>query len=106
MTDVRSWFGLVNQIAYAFSMTEKMLLFHQLLKPVTSSQLTDELQGILENSKPVIASQIQDGVRIFDPSKLTCLGTDCNKTGTGFCLHQKHWKNQVHYAATGRRSRS
>ena len=35
ITDVRLWFGLVNQVSYAFSMTEKMLPFRQLLKPST-----------------------------------------------------------------------
>ncbi len=37
ITEVRSWFGLVNQVSYAFSMTEKMLPFRQLLKPGTPS---------------------------------------------------------------------
>ena len=36
LTDVRSWFGLVNQVAYAFSMTDKMLPFRELLKPITT----------------------------------------------------------------------
>jgi len=27
ITDVHSWFGLVNQVSYAFSMNEKMLPF-------------------------------------------------------------------------------
>ena len=35
VTDIRSWFGLVNQVAYAFSMTERMLPFRDLLKPST-----------------------------------------------------------------------
>ena len=33
LTDVRSWFGLVNQVSYAFSMAERMQPFRQLLKP-------------------------------------------------------------------------
>ena len=33
ITDVRSWFGLVNQVSYAFAMTSKLLPFCQLLKP-------------------------------------------------------------------------
>ncbi|MCG8044423.1 MAG: reverse transcriptase family protein, partial [Candidatus Thiodiazotropha endolucinida] len=33
ITDVRSWFGLVNQVSYAFSMAERMLPFRELLKP-------------------------------------------------------------------------
>lgn len=35
LTDVRSWFGLVNQVSYAFSMAERMLPFRDLLKPGT-----------------------------------------------------------------------
>ena len=33
LTDVRSWFGLVNQVSYAFSMTDVILPFRELLKP-------------------------------------------------------------------------
>ena len=33
---------------------------------------------------------MEDGVRIFDPSKPTCLATDWSKTGIGFWLFQKH----------------
>ena len=33
ITDIRSWFGLVNQVAYAFAAAERMLPFRALLKP-------------------------------------------------------------------------
>ena len=90
ITDIRSWFGLVNQVSNAFSMTEKMLPFRQLLKPNTTFQWTDELQALFDESKLVIASEIEDGVRIFDPNKLTCLATDWSKDGIGYWLLQKH----------------
>ena len=32
ITDIRSWFGLINKVSYTFSMTEKMLPFRELLK--------------------------------------------------------------------------
>ena len=32
ITDIQSWFGLVNQVSYTFSVTNKMLPFRQLLK--------------------------------------------------------------------------
>lgn len=35
ITDVRSWFGLINQVSYASAATEHMLPFRQLLKPDT-----------------------------------------------------------------------
>ena len=33
LTDIRSWFGLVNQVSYAFSIANTMLPFRELLKP-------------------------------------------------------------------------
>ena len=33
ITDVRSWFGLINQVSYTFAVTECMLPFRQSQKP-------------------------------------------------------------------------
>ena len=90
ITDVRSWFGLVNQVSYAFSMTERMLPFRDSLKPGTAFYWDDHLDALLEESKKVIVSEIEEGVRIFDKKKPTCLATDWSKTGIGFWLFQKH----------------
>ena len=68
ITDIQSWFGLVNQVAYAFSMTEKMLSFRDLLKPHTPFWWDDQLN----ESRPI------------------CLATDWSKVGIGFWLFQKH----------------
>ena len=35
ITDIRSWFGVINQVSYAFSMADRMLPFRKLLKPGT-----------------------------------------------------------------------
>ena len=90
ITDVRSWFGLINQVSYAFAATERMLPFRQLLQPGTPFQWTDELHTLFEESKSVIISEIEEGVRIFDKSKPTCLATDWSKSRIGFWLFQKH----------------
>lgn len=90
ITDVRAWFGVVNQVSYAFSMTERMLPFRELLKPSTPFRWGKELNDLFEESKAVIVSEIQEGVRIFDKGKPTCLATDWSKTGLGFWLFQKH----------------
>lgn len=90
LTDIRSWFGLVNQVSYTFSMADRMLPFRQLLKPTTPFKWDEDLQRAFDESKAVIASEIEEGVRIFDPSKPTCLATDWSKTGIGFWLLQKH----------------
>ncbi|RLJ22718.1 hypothetical protein DJ031_00320, partial [bacterium endosymbiont of Escarpia laminata] len=90
ITDIRAWFGLVNQVAYAFAAAERMLPFRALLKPGTTFTWNDEMQSLFEESKSVIISEIEEGVRIFDASRSTCLATDWSKTGIGFWLFQKH----------------
>ena len=90
ITDVRSWFGLVNQVSYAFASAERMLPFRNLLKPGTRFQWTARLQELFEETKSVIINEIHMGVEIFDMSKPTCLATDWSKDGIGFWLFQKH----------------
>lgn len=90
ITDIRSWFGLLNQVSYAFSMTSKMQPFRALLQPKTTFKWTSELDVLFEESKHRIVQEIKDGVKIFDKSKPTCLATDWSKDGIGFWLFQKH----------------
>ena len=87
--DIRSWFGLINQVSYAFAATEHMLPFHQLLQPGTPFKWTAELNQLFNESKSVIIGEIE-GVHIFDKSEPTCLATDWLKSGIGFWLFQKH----------------
>ena len=90
ITDVRSWFGLVNQVSYAFSMADQMLPFRKLLQRGTPFSWTDELERLFQASKTQIIHEIENGVRIFDRNKPTCLATDWSKSGVGFWLFQKH----------------
>ena len=90
LTDIRSWFGLVNQVSYAFASADSMQPFRHLLKPSTPFEWTDELQRLFETSKQTIVDAIQQGVSIFDPVLPTCLATDWSKKGIGYWLSQKH----------------
>ena len=90
ITDIRSWFGLVNQASYAFSMADNMQPFRSLLQPGTKFEWTQPLDKAFQASKLAIAKEIENGVRIFDKSKPTCLATDWSKSGIGFWLFQKH----------------
>ena len=90
LTDVRSWFGLVNQVSYAFSMTAAMAPFRELLKPTQKFEWTASHDAAFRESKRVIAQEIQHGVEIFDKNKPTCLATDWSKDGVGYWLFQKH----------------
>ena len=89
ITGIRSWFGLVQQVAYAFSDSEIMLPFRNLLKPSTEFVWTQELQDSFDASKTQIIQAVEAGVRIYDPKKTTALCTDWSKTGIGFVLLQK-----------------
>lgn len=90
ITDVRSWFGLINQVSYAFAANERILPFCQLLKPGAPFAWDNDLNNLFEESKSMIIDEIEEGVRIFDKSKLTCLAIDWSKTGIGYWLFQKH----------------
>ena len=90
ITDIRSWFGLLNQVSYAFSMADRMLPFRELLKKDSTFKWNDDLQAVFDESKEVIIQEVEEGVRIFDKSRPTCLATDWSKTGLGFWLLQKH----------------
>ena len=90
-TDVRSWFGLVNQVSYYFAQAEVMAPFRKLLSRRSKSFYWDDaLDKIFEESKLKIIEQIKDGVRTFEKDRVTCLSTDWSKTGLGYTLSQKH----------------
>ena len=90
ITDVRSWFGLINQVSYAFAAAERMLPFRDLLKPGKPFKWNEQLEDLFNESKAIIVEEIRHGVEIYDKSKPTCLATDWCKDGIGFWLLQKH----------------
>jgi len=87
---LRSWFGLVNQVSYTFSMADMMLPFQELLKPSSKFHWDDTLQQAFEQLKLIITDEIPNGVKIFDKTKPTCLATDWSKHGISYWLFQKH----------------
>ena len=89
ITGVRSWFGLVNQLAFTFAATPVMAPFRDFLKPSTEFVWSDQLQEAFEKSKEHILNAIHTGVKIYDPSRTTALLTDWSKVGLGHILMQK-----------------
>ena len=90
ISGVRSWFGLVNQISYAFSQAPVMAPFRELLEKSRPFYWDDTLESIFQDSKKEIISSIMHGVTTFEVNRPTCLATDWSKTGMGFTLSQKH----------------
>ena len=90
LTDIRSWFGAVNQISYSFASAPVMAPFRHLLSSKVPFQWDPELQAAFEASKMEIIQQCKKGVRAFDPNLPTALATDWAKFGIGWWLTQKH----------------
>ena len=79
-TDVCSWFGLVNQVAYVFSLATTMAPFRDLLQPFTNFTWTTEHQEAFQESKQIIIEQINQGVEIFEKDRPTCITTDWSQS--------------------------
>ena len=91
-TDIRSWFGLVNQVANYAQLREHMEHFRPFLSPRHPFHWTPELDQSFQSSKTAIIKAIHHGVEIFDVNRPTCLRTDWSKKGIGYFLLQKHCK--------------
>ena len=83
ITQVRSGYGLVNQVAYCFCKTKTMAPFRHLLSPGNVFQWDDKLEEAFVASKAKIVELIQEGVYSFDPDLVTCLSTDYSIDGMG-----------------------
>ena len=90
ISDVRAWFGLVNQVSHYGRTTRLMEPFKPLLSPKTPFYWSPELEKAFTHSKTAISDEIREGVQIFDPSRRTCLSPDWSTTGVGYWLHQQH----------------
>ena len=90
ITDIRSWFGLVNQVSNYAQLREVMAPFRPFLSPKNPFQWSPELEESFQKSKEAIIEAITKGVEIFDLKKHTCLRPDWSKQGIGYFLLQKY----------------
>ena len=66
ITQARAFFGLVEQVSYAFSKSADMVNFRHLLSPKTQFVWTDELESEFVLSKASIVQKIEKGVTMFE----------------------------------------
>ena len=91
LTDLRSWFGLVAQVAYTFAQAELMAPFRELLASKHKKFYWDAtLSTIFDQSKQKIIEKVCDGVKMFDSDKVTCISTDWCKQGISYGVTQKY----------------
>ena len=92
ITDVRSWFGLINQVNYAFAAAPVMEPFKKLLSSKVPFHWSAELNESFEKSKLEVIRQCENGVRSFQLNTPTVLATDWSKAAVGCWLAQKQCK--------------
>ena len=89
-TDIRSWYGLINQVSNYSQLRDNLAPFRKFLSSKTKFYWSEELDRAFEKSKLDIIASIKTGVQIFDMDKPTCLRTDWSTRGIGYFLLQKH----------------
>ena len=89
-TDIKSWFGLVNQVATFSQLRDFMAPLRPFLSPKHPFHWSEELDKSFNAAKGAIIDAIRKGVEIFDPHRPTCLRPDWSKKGIGYFLLQKH----------------
>ena len=76
ITDARSWFGLVNQVAWAYSISPIMLPFRELVKHKSKFYWDDTLKKLFHESKQLLISAVEEGIQSFDYKRNTCHSSD------------------------------
>ena len=80
---MRSWFGLINQVAYSFVKTEPMAPFRHLLSQSQPFVWDETMETAFRMSKEMIIELIVEGVASFAMDLVTCLSPDNSKQGMG-----------------------
>jgi putative transposase len=84
ITDIRSYFGLVNQVAHYAKLKDMLLPFRVLLTPKTKFFWNEELEKAFEASKLEIVEAIKDRVKVFDLDRKT-VQTGQKQESATFC---------------------
>ena len=67
---MRSFFGLVNQVSFAFSMKDTMAPFKELLRPSAAFYWDERLQKLFEEAREEIVKKVEAGVKMFEMDKI------------------------------------
>ena len=81
---------LAQQISYAMAVAPKLIPFRELLKEMTPWDCTDEIDNVFRETMTVPANNVEEGIRLFDPSRVKAILSDWCRYGLGHILLQKH----------------
>ena len=89
-TDMRSFMALAQQVSYATAVAPRLLPFRELLKDSVPWFWDRKMDEVFTHTKNLLADKVEEGIKSFDPSRVTALLTDWCKHGVGFVMMQKH----------------
>ena len=89
LTDAWSWFGLVNQVTWVYSLGPVILPFCDLVKRDSHFAWNKSLEDAFQRSKEVIVDLVHKGIATFEKDWVTCLALNWSKEGMGFLILQK-----------------
>ena len=89
-TDIRCWFGLVNQPVNYAQIRDLLQSLKPYLSPKRKFERSDKLDEAFLTSKKAIIEAIKRDVEIFDPIRRTCLRPNWSTRGIGYFLLQQH----------------
>ena len=94
ITDIRSFVGLINQMAPFMATAAAMEPLRDLLKNPQKRKVywDEQLKRRLEEIKAVVCKLAEQGLRYYDKTRPTILMTDWSKAGVGFVVLQQ-WCN-------------
>ena len=69
ITDMRSYWALVNQVVPFYSVLEHLNPFRELLKKNTTWYWDDVLQRLFEESREQISNEVLDGITRYDKTR-------------------------------------
>ena len=91
LREARRWFGLIEQVAWSYSIGDTMDNFRDLTKPTVKTWIwTPMLRDEFRKSKEEIINRVKEGVKTYDIKKLTCVSSDWSKSGIGMLVSQKY----------------
>lgn len=104
LTGIRSWYGLVEQVSFAFTKAALMEPFRELMSKNSEYVWSPLLQAAFDRVKSEIVELVRKGVKSFQLGAWTCLVTDWSQKGIGYVLWQKRCRcERIHptFCATG-----
>ena len=100
ITDIRSWYGLVNYLAPFLATASVMEPFRELLKKPATKRIywNDQLSHRFLQVQDTICQLVRQGIVYHDKTRPTAAVTDWSREGIGFVVLQLV-RHQTHHSA-------